>query len=196
MILPLLLVLVLQDGTPRDAAAAAAAAAVAPRNVQTEESLFGPEPGNAAFDPPRNREGELTCDRGGNTLQMNACVADDLALEQARMQRYLDVAMEQAAVNDSESGELGEPTRQVELLTAAQAAWIAYADLRCETQWDEVKGGTIRTIVLIGCWIDATRLRTHDIWADHLTYWDSTPPVLPEPVLTVFEEQQAAAQRP
>ena len=34
----------------------------------------------------------------------------------------------------------------------------------------------------LGCMIEATRARTHDIWTDYLTYVDRTPPVLPEPV--------------
>ena len=111
------------------------------------------------------------------------------------MRRYLALALERAAATDAGSGQYGDPTRQVELLTSAQAAWADYAEFRCQGEWDEVKGGTIRTIVLVGCRIDATRQRTHDIWADHLTYWDTTPPLLPEPVLTVFEEQ-GAARRP
>jgi uncharacterized protein YecT (DUF1311 family) len=191
MILPLLLVLVLQDGVARDAAAAAAADA-APRNVD-KETLFGPDQRDDPLESVRNLEDGQSCDRGGTTLQMNACVVQDLVKEEVRMQRYLDLALEGAAANDIDSGEYGEPTRQVELLTGTQAAWVAYAELRCEAQWDEVKDGTIRTIVLVGCKIDATRQRTHDIWADHLTYWDSTPPMLPEPVLTVFEEQEGAA---
>jgi uncharacterized protein YecT (DUF1311 family) len=147
-------------------------------------------------DGALNREAEPACDRGGNTLQMNACAVDDLVLEEARMQRYLDQAMARAATSDAESGEYGAPTRQVELLTAAQAAWITYAERRCEAQWDAVKGGTIRTIIFIGCKIDATRQRTHDIWSDHLTHWDSTPPLLPEPILTASAEQESAARLP
>lgn len=191
MILPLLLLLVLQDGVAREAAAPVAADVASPNGHV--ETLFGPNPGDDPFEPVRNPEDDPSCDRGGTTLQMNACVVEDLAKEEARMRRYLDLALEQATASDIEPDEYGEPTRQVELLTATQAAWVAYAELRCEAQWDEVKGGTIRTIVLVGCRIDATRQRTHDIWTDHLTYWDSTPPMLPEPVLTVFEEQEGAA---
>jgi len=190
MILPLLLVLVLQDGVARDSAAAAAD--VAPR-IGHMEMQIGPNPGDDPFEPVRNREDDPSCDPSGTTLQMNVCVVEDLAKEEARMQRYFDLALEQAAASDLDSGEYGEPTRQVELLTATQAAWVAYAELRCEAQWDEVKGGTIRTIVLVSCRIDATRQRTHDIWTDQLTYWDSTPPMLPEPVLTVSEEQEGVS---
>lgn len=176
-----------QDGNaPRTTTANDAVASDAAKAV---ESLFD-------ADTTRYDDGLVVCVRDGNTLQLNSCVAEDLAAERARMQRYFDLAMEQAAASDLESEGYGERTRQVELLTATQAAWKAYAELRCETQWDEVKGGTIRNIVLIGCWIDATRQRTHDIWDDHLTYWDATPPMLPEPVFTVFEERERSAGRP
>ena len=176
-----------QDGNaPRTATGNDALASDAAKAV---ESLFDADTARYDDDP-------VVCVRDGNTLQLNACVAEDLTAEQARMQRYFDLATEQAAASDLESGEYGEPNRQVELLTAAQEAWKAYVRLRCEARWDGVKEGTIRTIVLLGCWIDATRQRTHDIWADHLTYWDTTPPMLPEPILTVFEEQETAARQP
>jgi uncharacterized protein YecT (DUF1311 family) len=153
------------------------------------ESLFGPP------EPVRTQveDAPIVCVRDGNTLQMNTCAMEDLEAEEARMERYLALALERAAETDAESGEYGEPTRQVELLAAAQKAWAAYADVRCEAQWDTVKGGTIRTIVLLSCRIDATRQRTHDIWADHLTFWDSTPPLLPEPTKTVRAEQADVA---
>lgn len=153
------------------------------------ESLSGPpEPA------PSHARKEPSCLRDGNTLQLNVCALEDVNAEQARMQRYLDRALERAAATDAESGEYGdEPTRQVELLNAAQKAWEAYAEVRCDAQWDLVKGGTIRTIVLMSCHTEATRQRTHDIWKDHLTFFDSTPPLLPEPVRTVREEAQGEA---
>lgn len=174
ILLTALTVLSLQ-AAPQQAASDAATAAA--------ESLFDRRD-ESAYD-----DGPAACVRDGNTLQMNACAADDLALETARMQRYLDLALQRATATDADSRKYDDPTRQVELLNAEQAAWSAYADVRCEGRWDEVKGGTIRTIVLLSCQIDSTRQRTHDIWADHLTYWDSTPPMLPEPTKAVHEEQ-------
>lgn len=140
------------------------------------ESLFEADMARYDDDP-------VVCVRDGNTLQLNACVADDLSAEEARMQRYFDAARTRALEGDAQSGEFGEArTQQAAWLDAAQRSWEAYADIRCQGVFDQWKGGTIRTVMIAGCRIAATRQRTHDIWADHLTYADSTPPVLPEPV--------------
>ena len=128
---------------------------------------------------------------------MNACAAEDLSSEEARMRRYFEAAMTRAREGDAQSGEFGEErTHQAAWLDASQRSWQAYADIRCEGVLDQWKGGTIRTLMVAGCRIEATRQRTHDIWADHLTYADSTPPVLPEPVLSGSHDEGAAAQRP
>lgn len=187
MILPLLFVLTLQDG-PATAAAPAADAAIG--NVRTEETLFGPDPGIGAFDPVRDRDGRPICDRDGSTPQINACFSDDLALEQARMQRYLEAAVVRAEASDNPEESFGEATQSSAYLQASQAAWMAYADIRCTGVLDQWKGGTIRTIMYLGCMIAATRARTHDIWSDYLTYADSTPPEMPEPVTPVVHQAE------
>lgn len=171
------------QGTATDGDAAAAA-------TEVVESLF--RPGTARY-----RDDPVGCVRDGNTLQLNACVAEDLSGEEARLRRYFEAAMTRAIEGDAQSGQFGEErTHQAAWLDASQRSWEAYAGIRCGGVFDQWKGGTIRTIMITGCRIEATRQRTHDIWTDHLTYADSTPPVLPEPVLTVFEEQETAAQRP
>lgn len=139
---------------------------------------------------------DIECVRAGNTIQMNACVAEDLAKEQARMQLYFDAAMRRAFESDAESARYGdEPSHQTAWLEASQSSWEAYAETRCAGVWDNWKAGTIRTMMSVGCRIAATRQRTHDIWEDYLTYVDSTPAVLPEPIMSVREEEQAAEAR-
>ena len=133
----------------------------------------------------------IVCDRNGNTIELNACGALDLEREQARMQRYLEAAYGRARDSDHADPSYGEPTQSTAYLYAAQAAWGAYVDIRCQGLYDQWKGGTIRTLIGLGCRIEATRQRTHDIWSDHLTYQDSSPPVLPEPVVSVAEEGDA-----
>jgi uncharacterized protein YecT (DUF1311 family) len=133
------------------------------------------------------------CVRDGNTLQLNACAAQDLSAEEARMRHYVEMARTRAEAGDARSGPFGsDRTHQAAWLEASQRTWEAYADIRCAGVFDQWKGGTIRILMITGCRIEATRQRTHDIWTDHLTYADSTPPVLPEPVMTVFEEQEMA----
>jgi len=121
------------------------------------------------------------CRLDGDTLELNACEGDALRREEARMRRYLDAALIRAREGDDQSPP-GLRTQGEAWLRASQTAWEAYAETRCQGVLDQWKGGSIRTLMYLGCKIEATRQRTHDIWADHLTYADSSPPVLPEPV--------------
>lgn len=130
------------------------------------------------------------CDPGGNTLELNACALLYLEREQVRMQRYLEAALGRAQDSDNADPSYGEATQSVAYLRASQAAWSAYADIRCQGVYDKWKSGSIRTLMGLGCRMEATRQRTHDIWSDHLTYPDA-PPVLPEPVMSVVEEDPA-----
>lgn len=133
----------------------------------------------------------ISCRRDGNTLELNACAALDLSLEEARMEAYLDVARIRAFEGDRDSQTYGgEATQQAAYLEASQSAWDAYAAIRCGGVYDNWRQGTIRTIMSIGCRTAATRQRTHDIWEDHLTFMDSTPPIYPEPL------EQAPADLP
>tara|TARA_R110000782_G_scaffold262781_1_gene355052 strand:- start:576 stop:1064 length:489 start_codon:yes stop_codon:yes gene_type:complete len=145
---------------------------------------------------PPMQDGAIACDRNGNTLELNACGVLDLEREQARMQRYLEAAYSRARDSDFADPSYGEPTQSTAYLQAAQAAWVAYADIRCLGLYDQWKGGTIRTLIGLGCRIEATRQRTHDIWSDHLTYPDSTPPVLPEPLVSVAADEAAGRTGP
>ena len=123
------------------------------------------------------------CQTDGSTLSLNACAQDDLEIEQARMEHYLSVAREAARRGDVSSAEFGGPaTQQLAYLEASQAAWNAYAEITCTGVYDQYAGGSIRTLMYSGCLREMTQDRTHVIWRNHLTYADSTPPVLPEPI--------------
>lgn len=142
------------------------------------------------------QDGEIACDQEGNTLELNACGVLELEREQARMQRYLEAALDRARDSDNADPSYSEATQSTAYLQASQAAWAAYADIRCRGVYDQWKTGTIRTLMGLGCRIEATRQRTHDIWADHLTYPDAAPPVLPEPVVSGAGAEADAASRP
>lgn len=120
------------------------------------------------------------CAEARTTLQMNACGALDLARAEEQMFQYLDVALDRARLSDEEATG-PEPVESARYLEASQVAWAAYADQACLAVYEDAKGGTIRTIIWLGCRMELTRERTHTIWAHHLTYWDSSPPILPEP---------------
>ena len=125
---------------------------------------------------------DIDCERAANTLQINACAAQDLAREEARMNRYLAAARMRLNDNQNAATSGGEASFGPAWLDASQSAWTAYADIRCRGVYDRWKGGTIRTVMALDCRIEATRQRTHDIWTDYLTFADSTPPILPEPI--------------
>lgn len=123
------------------------------------------------------------CDTDGSTLWLNACAQQDLEIEQARMEHYLLVARDAARRGDDASAEYGGPaTQQLAYLEASQAAWTAYAEITCAGVHDQYAGGSIRVMMHSGCLREMTQDRTRVIWRNHLTFADSTPPVLPEPL--------------
>ena len=136
------------------------------------------------------------CTQAATTLEINACGALDLQREQARLEVYLRRAEERARSADEATRAYGGPSAQRGYLDASQAAWRAYAEIVCDGVYDGWKDGTIRTVMYLGCMVEMTRERTHVIWRNHLTYADSTPAVLPEPLLTVADELKSAPRPP
>jgi uncharacterized protein YecT (DUF1311 family) len=133
------------------------------------------------------------CDRSdGSMPSIKACAGDDLAQEEARMQRYFAAAMKRARDNDAESVKYGPRTRQVHWLTKSQRDWKAYAESHCAVWLPDGSGGPIGGLFYATCLTDATWRRTRDIWGDYLTYMsETTPPVLPEPVRPISEDRTA-----
>jgi uncharacterized protein YecT (DUF1311 family) len=127
-------------------------------------------------DPP------FHCVRDGSNPEIKMCAADDWGSETARMNRYIEAARKRAVESDADSIKYGPQERQAIYLTESQQAWTAYAERRCEGVHEATSGGTMGSLGFMFCMIETTRQRTHDIWSDYLTYWDSTPPALPEPV--------------
>jgi len=119
---------------------------------------------------------------GRNTREVNRCfeqrlerAVDDLGRYAAAARRRLK---QEAAEAPSGSGGGGDPTRGFD---AAEKAWSAYREAECAAVYEHWAGGTIRTAKEINCRIRLTRLHTHTVWQEWLTYADNTPPILPEP---------------
>jgi uncharacterized protein YecT (DUF1311 family) len=122
---------------------------------------------------------------GENTLEINACFSGRLQRADAELARYAAAArsrLRKAAATAS----AGDTSSAAALrgFEAAQTAWAAYREAECGAVYDNWSTGTIRTVEGLACRIDATRLRTHTVWQNWLTYMDSTPPVLPEPAVS------------
>ncbi|RZJ37451.1 MAG: DUF1311 domain-containing protein [Brevundimonas sp.] len=137
------------------------------------------------------------CRPDGSMPEIKACAGDDLGREQARMHRYFAAAMTRARESDADSVKYGHRTRQAAWLSDAQRDWEVYAESRCGVWRPDGSGGTMGGLFYTSCLTQATRQRTHDIWSDYLTFMsETTPPVLPEPLRTVAEDEVAAEPTP
>lgn len=120
----------------------------------------------------------IDCAQAVTTVQFTRCADLSRRREDSRMARYLSSASQRA----HELDETDPDGHRSAWLKASQSAWKAYAEIACAGVFDQWSRGTVRTVMASGCWQDLIRERTHRIWADNLTFVDSTPPLLPEPV--------------
>lgn len=126
------------------------------------------------------QEPEVNCDDPVSTVEIGICMGRELEREQARQARYFAAVLERAeGLGDRIVGADGPEV--AEALRASQAAWEGYVQASCDATYAWWSDGTIRGSKALGCRIDLTRQRTHELWRAHLTYPDSTPPILPEP---------------
>lgn len=81
------------------------------------------------------------CNLEGNTQQMLACVKQDLAREDKRLNdayRKLTTALK-------------EDEKATNLLRDAQRKWIAFRDAHCAFEADEMRGGTLEPVFMTDC---------------------------------------------
>ncbi|MDN3617205.1 lysozyme inhibitor LprI family protein [Vibrio gallaecicus] len=111
------------------------------------------------------------CNNAVNTLQINGCASIERDSAKEELSKYLDASFE----HNSYDPEL------VKAIKVAQNDWQAYMSSHCDSIYTQWREGTIRGVMYISCETKLTKQRTHEVWANFLTYMDSTPPVLPEP---------------
>lgn len=110
-------------------------------------------------------------DNARTTSDTNACTAERVTSANALLQKYLSAAKKR----------YGSDRSVVTSIDRGQAAWLAYRDAHCNSVYAMYRDGSISGAMHLGCSLQLTTERTHRLWKDYLTYWDSTPPVLPEP---------------
>lgn len=115
---------------------------------------------------------ELDCENAYTTPDTNRCAAIELAAAEVQMEHYLDASLKRHQ-HDSES---------VNAIQTAQHVWQQYATNHCDAVYSVWRDGTIRSVMALVCKTELTQQRTHTLWKDFLTYIDSTPPILPEPI--------------
>ncbi|MEZ8379897.1 lysozyme inhibitor LprI family protein [Vibrio splendidus] len=115
----------------------------------------------------------IDCENAMNTIDINHCAAIELESAQAELDKYLTASFEH---NDYDA-------ELVASIKNAQESWQAYMSAHCNSVYTQWRDGSIRGVMALSCKTTLTKQRTHEVWANFLTYMDSTPPVLPEPKL-------------
>lgn len=116
---------------------------------------------------------DFDCNKAITTIDINYCAGVDLRNSELEMATYLTKSKE----HNSYDSEL------IKSIDIAQKSWSLYAEAHCDSIYTMWREGTIRGVMHLSCKTKITKLRTHEIWENFLTYMDSTPPVLPEPEL-------------
>lgn len=112
------------------------------------------------------------CDRVEKTVELNACLHEQVAKAEKELERYLDATRTHYA----------EAADAVVSLEAAQGAWLRFRDSDCLAVYDLWGDGSIRGAQLATCLLNHTQRRTHDIWSRYLTSQDNPKGLLAEPV--------------
>ena len=120
------------------------------------------------------QQDEIDCENAMNTLEINQCAAIELQTAEEQLETYLQASFEHNA----------EDRTLVEAIKRAQTDRSTYMTAHCEAIYTQWRDGSIRGVMALSCKTELTKERTHQIWANFLTYMDSTPPVLPEPMVS------------
>ena len=120
-------------------------------------------------------DGVVDCENAMNTIEINQCAAIELESAQAELDKYLAASFEHNAYD----------AQLVASIKKAQENWQAYMTAHCDSVYTQWRDGSIRGVMALSCKTTLTKQRTHEVWANFLTYMDSTPPVLQEPKLAL-----------
>ncbi|MDH3231114.1 MAG: lysozyme inhibitor LprI family protein [Alphaproteobacteria bacterium] len=111
------------------------------------------------------------CKNSKNTLEMNACLSEEVRIARTELGKYLEESRRHYA----------EEPKSIAALDKAQKSWLDFQEAHCRAVYEIWSEGTIRNAKYADCLLKSTRRRIHDLWEIYLTFVDSTPPLLPEP---------------
>ena len=117
----------------------------------------------------------VDCENAMTTIEINHCASIKLESAQMELDKYLTASFEHNAYD----------AELVSSIKVAQDSWQTYQSAHCDSVYTQWRDGSIRGLMALSCKTKLTKQRTHEVWENFLTYMDSTPPVLPEPVLEV-----------
>lgn len=121
--------------------------------------------------PTLSASAGVDCQNARTTIEINQCAAIELESAQAQLAEYLQASFEHHA----------DDPQLVAAIKTAQKDWQAYMASHCDAVYTQWRDGTIRGVMSLSCKTQLTQQRTHEVWANFLTYMDNSPPVLPEP---------------
>src|SRR2546425_13300283 len=106
----------------------------------------------------------VACESATTTIEMRRCISRGLQAAERDLQHYVEEARRRAANRA--------------LLDSAQIAWKRYRDLACRAAGNQRSGGTMQPPAVLGCLLDLTRRRIHELYEHYLRTSDTA---LPEP---------------
>lgn len=117
----------------------------------------------------------------------DVCGAYNVAIEEARMFRYLGIIERAIATGDVANVEDSfVATRSASGLAASQAAFRAYVAAACDA-FEEPE--PMRAFIALGCRLRLTRERTFTLWTHYLSSPGECDPNAPEPTITVIDQR-------
>jgi uncharacterized protein YecT (DUF1311 family) len=111
--------------------------------------------------------------KGTDTISMAKCMDGKIEQATAQLRVYRTRAINRFKdANDPATAKAIED---------ADIAFDGYRQTYCDAVYQQWIGGTIRFAMHQSCNLRLVDEETHRVWRDFLTYFDSTPPLLPEP---------------
>jgi uncharacterized protein YecT (DUF1311 family) len=102
------------------------------------------------------------CKNATSTVQMNECMTQDARAADAKLnQTYRRVLATLGGADDDSKQSYPASTKAS--LIEAQRAWVKFRDADCKAVFNRWKGGTIRSVMQLGCMKDRAEQRTREL---------------------------------
>ena len=124
-----------------------------------------------------------TCE-GGSTPEVDQCGVEYSRRADLELDRYVAAARKELQSDAASYPQSNAAKDALTGLDASQTAFVAYRKAECDAVYSRWSDGTIRGAMFNGCYLAATKARTHAVWENWLTFPDDTPPILAEPTKT------------
>jgi uncharacterized protein YecT (DUF1311 family) len=134
----------------------------------------------------RNAPPRQSCPDSVTTQEVAECIYKQLSTAKADRQRYTEAILNRLKSDGASEHYPGDWQERAAAFQTAEKLWDQYAEAQCGAVFEYWKRGTVRVVYEADCYLFHTRLRTHMIWREWLTYADRTSPILPEPTVPIY----------